>query len=68
MTAEGYQELIIQFIPLLNESEQDCCLQQGDGTAHTVNLTMAMPAESSGDNVIPRIYDHHNHWTDIPSF
>jgi hypothetical protein len=45
MTAERYQELVINFISLLEVDEQDCWFQQDGATAHTANSTMQMLSE-----------------------
>jgi hypothetical protein len=42
VTAEKYQEIIIEFISLLNEEECFCWLQQYGATSHTANSTMEM--------------------------
>jgi hypothetical protein len=42
VTAEKYQEIIMQFISLLNEEEHFCWLQQDGATSHTANSTMEM--------------------------
>jgi hypothetical protein len=45
ITAERYQELIMNFISLLEVDEQDCWFQQDEATAHTANSTMQMLSE-----------------------
>jgi hypothetical protein len=67
ITAECYQELIMNFIFLLEVDEQDCWLQRAGATAHTANSTMQMLSEFFGGYIIsrilwpldPRIYCHH---------
>jgi hypothetical protein len=54
MTAESYQELIMNFISLLETNEQDCWFQQDGATAHTANLTMQMLSEFFGSRIISR--------------
>jgi hypothetical protein len=39
INAERYQNLLTQFIALLEENERDCCLQQDGATPHTANTT-----------------------------
>jgi hypothetical protein len=42
VTAEKYQEIIMQFISLLNDEERVCWLQQDGAISHTANSTMEM--------------------------
>jgi hypothetical protein len=42
ITAERYQELIMNFISLLEADEQDCWFQQDGAMAHRANSTMQM--------------------------
>jgi hypothetical protein len=42
VTAEKYQEIIMQFISLLSEEEHFCWLQQNGATSHNANSTMEM--------------------------
>jgi hypothetical protein len=42
VTAEKYQEIIMQFISLLNKEERFCWLQQDGTTSHTANSTVEM--------------------------
>jgi hypothetical protein len=66
ITAERYQELIMNFISIFEVDEQDCWFQQDWFTAHTANLTMqcwasslvvALFPETCGP-IDPRIYRH----------
>jgi hypothetical protein len=49
VTDDPDQELSIQFIWLLDETKQDCWMQQGDATKYIANSTMAIQAEFTGD-------------------
>jgi hypothetical protein len=51
-TAECYQELIINFISLLEVDEQDCWFQQDGAMVHTANSTMQMLSELFGGRII----------------
>jgi hypothetical protein len=42
INAEAYQELIQQFIPLLQVDERNCWLQQDCATDHTAASTMVI--------------------------
>jgi hypothetical protein len=54
ITAERYQELIMNFISLLEAHEQDCWFQQNGATAHTENSTIQMLSEFFGGRIISR--------------
>jgi hypothetical protein len=54
VTAEKYQEIIMQFISLLNEEERFCWLQQDGATSHTANSTMEMLMQFSDDRIISK--------------
>jgi hypothetical protein len=53
VTAEKYQEIIMQFILLLNE-ERFCWLQQDGATSQTANSTMEMPKQFFDDRKISK--------------
>jgi hypothetical protein len=53
-TAEKYQEIILQFISLLNEEERFCWLQQDGATSHTANSTMEMLKQFFDDRIISK--------------
>ena len=52
INAEAYQELIQQFIALLQVDERNCCFQQDSATAHTAASTVLILHEFFGENVI----------------
>jgi hypothetical protein len=54
--AEAYQELIQQFIALLNVDERNCWFQQDRATAHTAASTMVILHEFFGENVISKAF------------
>jgi ribonucleotide reductase beta subunit family protein with ferritin-like domain len=54
VTAEKYQEIIMQFISLLNEKERYCWLQQDGAISHTANSTMEMLKQFSDDRKISK--------------
>jgi hypothetical protein len=54
VTAEKYQEIIMQFISLLNEEEHICWLQQDGATSHTANSTMKMLKQFFDDRIISK--------------
>jgi hypothetical protein len=54
ITAEHYQELIMNLISLLEVDERDCWFQQDGATVHTANSTMQMLSEFSGFCIISR--------------
>jgi hypothetical protein len=54
INAEAYQELIQQFIALLQVDECNCWFQQGSATAHTAASTMETLHEFFGENVISK--------------
>jgi hypothetical protein len=54
ITAERYQELIMNITSLLEVDEQDCWSQQDVATAHTANSTMQMSSEFFGGRIISR--------------
>jgi hypothetical protein len=67
ITAEHYQELIMNFISLLKAVEQDCWFQQDGAMVHTANSTMQILSKFFGGHIIsqnlwppldPRIYRH----------
>jgi hypothetical protein len=54
VTAEKYQEIIMQFISLLNKEERFCWSQQDGATSHTTNSTMEMLKQFSDDRIISK--------------
>ena len=52
--AEAYQELIQQFIALLQVDERNCWFQQESATAHTAASTMVILHEFFGENLISK--------------
>jgi hypothetical protein len=58
VTAEKYQEMIMQFISLLNEEERFCWLQQDGPTWHTANSTMEILKQFFDERVISNICGH----------
>jgi hypothetical protein len=54
VTAEKYEEIIMQFISLLNEEERFCWLQQDGATSHTANSTMEMLKEFFDGRIISK--------------
>jgi hypothetical protein len=46
ITAEHYQEFIMNLISLLEVNEQDCWFQQDGATAHTENSALQMLSDS----------------------
>jgi hypothetical protein len=54
ITADRYQELVMNFISLLEVDGQDCWFQQDGATAHTANSTMQMSSEFFGGRSIAR--------------
>jgi hypothetical protein len=52
ITAEHYQELIMNFISLLEVDKQDSWLQQDGATAHTANSTMQMLSKFFDGHII----------------
>jgi hypothetical protein len=54
ITAERYQELIMNFISLSKVDEQNCWFQQEGAKAHATNPTMQMLSEFFGGRVISR--------------
>jgi hypothetical protein len=52
ITAEHYQELIMNFISLLEVDEQDCSLQHDGATVHTANSSVQMLSEFFGGRII----------------
>ena len=54
INAEAYQELIQQFIALLQVDERNCWLQQDNATAHTAPSTMVILHEFFGEDVISK--------------
>jgi hypothetical protein len=54
VTPEKYQEIIMQFISLLNEEECFYWLQQDDATLHTANSTMEMLKQFFDDRIISK--------------
>ena len=52
ITAGRYQELVYQFISLLEPEERRCWFQQDGAPAHTAGSTMAMLEEFSGEKII----------------
>jgi hypothetical protein len=51
INAERYQNLLTQFIGLLEENERDCWLQQDGATPHTANTTTFLQ-EFFGERII----------------
>ncbi|PNF39138.1 hypothetical protein B7P43_G01320 [Cryptotermes secundus] len=49
-----YQDIITQFIALLEVDERECWLQQGGATCHTPNETMQFLREFFGDLLISK--------------
>jgi hypothetical protein len=69
VTAEHYQELIMNFISLLEVDEQDCWFQQDGAMVHTANSIMQMLSKLFDSSIIetcgplnPQIY---HHWISI---
>jgi len=54
INAEAYQELIQQFIALLQMDERNCWFQQDSATAHTAASTMEILHEFFGENLISK--------------
>jgi hypothetical protein len=54
ITAERYQELIMNSISLSEVDEQDCWFQQDGATAKTANSAMQMSSECFADRIISR--------------
>jgi hypothetical protein len=54
VNAEAYQELIQQFIALLQVDERYCWFQQDSATAHTAVSTMVILHEFFGENLISK--------------
>jgi hypothetical protein len=54
INAEAYQELIQQFIALLQMDERNYWFQQDSAPAHTAASTMAILHEFFGDNLISK--------------
>jgi hypothetical protein len=54
VTAEKYQEIIMQFISFLNEEERFCWLQQDGATSHTANSTTEMLKQFFDDRIISK--------------
>ena len=54
INAEAYQELIQQFIALLQVDERNCWFHQGSATAHTAASTMEILHEFFSENVISK--------------
>jgi hypothetical protein len=54
VTAEKYQEIIMQFISLLNKEKRVCWLQQDVATCHTANSTMEMLKQFFDDRIISK--------------
>ena len=54
INSEAYQELIQQFITLLQVDERKCWFQQDSATAHTAASTMVILHEFFGENVISK--------------
>ena len=58
INAEAYQELIQQFIALLQVDERNCRFQQDSATAHTAASTMVILHEFFGENLISKFFGH----------
>jgi hypothetical protein len=54
INVEAYQELIQQFITLLQVDEHNCWFRQDCATAHTAASTMEILHEYSGENIISK--------------
>jgi hypothetical protein len=54
VTAKKYQEIIMQFISLLNEEERFCWLQHDGATLHTANSTMEMLKQFFDNRIISK--------------
>ena len=54
INAEAYQELIQQFIALLQVDERNCWFQQDSATVHTAASTMVILHEFFGENLISK--------------
>ena len=54
INAEAYQELIQQFIALLQVDERNCRFQQDSATVHTGASTMVILHEFFGENLISK--------------
>jgi hypothetical protein len=54
INAEAYQELIQQFIAMLQVDERSCWFQQDSATAHTAASTMEILHEFFGENIISK--------------
>jgi len=54
INAEAYQELIQQFIALLQVDERNCWFQQDSATAHTAASTMEILHKFFGEKVISK--------------
>jgi hypothetical protein len=54
VNAEAYQELIQQFIALLQVDERNCWFQQDSATSHTAASTMEILHECFAENVISK--------------
>jgi hypothetical protein len=54
VTAEKYQDIIMQFISLLNEEERFCWLQHDGVTLHTANSTMEMLKQFFDNRIISK--------------
>jgi hypothetical protein len=58
ITAECYQEFIVNFISLLEVDKQDCWFQQDGATAHTANSAMQMLSKFFGGCIISGCVKH----------
>jgi hypothetical protein len=54
VTAEKYQDIMMQFISLLNEEERFCWLKQDGATSHTVNSTIKLLKQFFDDRIISK--------------
>jgi hypothetical protein len=54
VTAEKYQDIVMQFISLLNEEERFCWLQQDGATSHTAKSTLEILKQFFDDSIISK--------------
>lgn len=54
ITAERYQEIIMQFVAMLHVDERYCWLQQDGATSHTANSTIQFLHDFFDDRIISR--------------
>jgi hypothetical protein len=69
INAEAYQELVQQFIALLQVDERNCWFQQDSATAHTAACTMEILHEFFCENVISKgVWSPRSHDLTSPDF